>query len=633
MSDDRETDDAVTSSAAPEGVPAPPVEPTGEGGPVAASESTAPVTTQGLALVRHNAFKDLSPGGQMAAAWFRQLARALKTCRLYKRENPVCIQLRDLLYVELLENLETCGAWVFRTTPVEIFLLDEAVVRPPQKNERSDDDLPGKEAMLPFLFYRDGIRGFALLPKMPRHDFDALFNALISAGGGPQTHDDLVTLMWQANATHVQLEAVPVEQTIYLSSRQPTAFKSHSWRKGLSYAWSAAGEEIHADIGQESGIAQGLHKDTFDDWPLPEQYVDVPSGYQALQRGIEFGKMRLSTEWVGERSTDWTTMAPELLRHVRSLDPSPETSGLLAHSVTTWLVSAIQGAAWDEAQRALELVQEFDPGLTRTAEDLTEAIAGLDTDLITEKLDESTTDDQARFFALAVGMGRPALDLACSVMAKAAKSRTRAAACTMLCYLCNDEPQLLERYIHDSRWYVVRNAAFVLGQIGGAAVVEPLTLAAQHPEPRVRRQVVQSLGGVPKAARIPILLAQLDTKDPQLLAAALTMLMRDRHPVAARAILRHIEAPDFESRTEDNQRTLFSALADVATDDVVPALEALLHKGGWFARRTLQRVATARTLARMGTEKSQAALEAGLQSRSEAVRSVCLDAMSARIPL
>jgi HEAT repeat protein len=161
-------------------------------------------------------------------------------------------------------------------------------------------------------------------------------------------------------------------------------------------------------------------------------------------------------------------------------------------------------------------------------------------------------------------------------------------------------------------------------------VVPLLRSAARHPEPRVRRQVVASLGNVPREMRGSILLAQMDTRDPQLLAAALSMLTREKNVDAARTILRQIEAPDFESRSEDNQRSLFNALGEVADDGVVGALETLLHKGGWFARRTLQRVAAARTLQRIGSEKAIAVLEAGLRARSEAVRSACLDAMNTR---
>jgi hypothetical protein len=579
--------------------------------------------------VKYPAFRDLTPAGQTAHLWFRQLARALKTCRLYRQDNPIVIQVRQQLMEPLLRGIESHGVWSFRITPSEIFLLDEAVVRPAQRID-SEEGAVGKEAMLPFLFYRDGIRGLTFLPGIPARDLEALFDALLAASAGVHTHDDLVTLLWQANTTHLQIDAVPIEQTIYLSSRRPTGGGGGGGGLGQSYVWSPSGSEIRADIGQLGGMAQGLHRDTFDDWPLPEDTADVAEAYRKILPSMEFARMRLSTEWVGERSTDWTILAPDVLRQVAAMSPDAETHALLAKATAVWLAGAIQRSSWSEAQETLELLREFDPDGEITRDELTLAITGLDAAAITERLDASETDDQARFFALTVSIGKPALDLACSVMSLAAKSRTRAAACTMLCYLCNDNPELLAPYVIDSRWYVARNAAFVLGQIGGEGVLRLLDLASQHTESRVRRQVVASLGSVPPELRAPILLAQLDTRDPQLLASALKMLTRNKDAEVAKAILKQIEAPEFETRSEDNQRALFGALGEVAGDEAVPALEALLHKGGWFARRTLQRLAAARTLQRIATPKARAALETGLRARSEAVRSAAYEAIQTR---
>jgi hypothetical protein len=229
-----------------------------------------------------------------------------------------------------------------------------------------------------------------------------------------------------------------------------------------------------------------------------------------------------------------------------------------------------------------------------------------------------------------VALGAPAVGLCTGVMAQASKQRARAAAVTALCYLCAEEPELLAPWLSDSRWHVVRNVVFVLGHIGGGAIVPLLATVARHPELRVRRQLVLALGAVSHDERKPLLMEQLDTRDSQLLAAVLNMLTREKDPETARALLAHIEAPDFESREEANQRALFAALVEVADDRAVPALEALLNKGGWFARRTFQRSAAARILARLGTPQAQTALEAGLRSRSEAVRAACLEALDAR---
>ena len=192
-------------------------------------------TTLGTGQIRYPSFRDLTPAGQMAHLWFRQLARALRTCRLYRPESLMVAQVRNQLLQPLLTGIESHGAWTFRITPSEIFLLDEAVVRPAQRLEGEDG--VGKETMLPFLFYRDGIRGLSFLPGIPARDLDALFDALLTASTCVHTHDDLVTLMWQANTTHVQIDAVPVEQTIYLSSRRPTGGGGGGGQQGQSYVW------------------------------------------------------------------------------------------------------------------------------------------------------------------------------------------------------------------------------------------------------------------------------------------------------------------------------------------------------------------------------------------------------------
>ncbi|HYM80361.1 MAG TPA: HEAT repeat domain-containing protein [Candidatus Limnocylindria bacterium] len=584
-------------------------------------------TTPETNPTRNLSFLQLSASAQAATRWFRQLARTLKTCRLYRAENAIAQAARDHLFQMLSEDLSIHGLWAFRVTSNEIFLGDEPVVRPAE--DASAEAETSRRNPLPFQLYRDGVRGLAFQPGLPRHEFEALFEALLLTGVGPQTQDDLVTLLWQANTVYLQIEAVPAEQTIYLSSRRPTG-SGGGGRQGLAYAWSPSGAEIRADLGQVSNVAQGLHRDSFDDWHLPEASVEVPAAYQAILPTMQFARTRFLTEWASERATPWSDQAPELLRLLHGLNPTPESRNVFAHAAANWLAGAIQSCAWDEAQRAFALLREFDPDGSVTDGTLAAAISALDSEQITEQLDESEAPDQAQFSALAVGVGQPALDLACAVMAYAQKSRTRAAACTMLCYLCNDHPELLAPYLADSRWYVVRNTVFVLGQIGGPGVVSLLRAAAFHPEPRVRRQVVQSLGSVPADARRPILIGQLDTRDPQLLAASLNMLARQKDPEVASAILHQVEAPDFESRNEENQRALFGALGEVAGDEAVPALEALLHRGGWFARRTLQRVAAARTLQRIGTPKATAALQAGVRSRSEAVRSACLEGMAIR---
>jgi len=573
----------------------------------------------------HPGKRELTPSAQTAAAFFRALARTLKVARLYQHDNPVVDQGRKGLLAQLNDALLHHGPWRFRITPYEIWLDDQAVVRPMDSNPSSDAPRTPEEK-LPFLLHRDGVRTLTLVHEVPAAEFDALFEALQTVGVGAHSHDDLVTLLWQANTQKIAIETVPFAQVIHLDTGESGGAGDHGAHQA-GYLWSPAGTEIRGDLGQAAGVT-GLHRDSFADWPIPEHAGDVTESFARLSHGMQFVRSRLRADLSAEAAMDWRQEARRLLGRVLDVDDDVRTRAALAHSVMTWLARSIQDAAWDEAREACELLRRFDPDGSLTDAPLAEALNQLDAEDITARLDESQNDDAGRFFGLSVGIGRAAIDLACSIMALALKSRTRAAACTMLCYLCSDSPELLARYLGDSRWFVVRNVVFVLGQIGGPAVVPLLERAARHPEPRVRHAVVAALGNCPGDERIPLLIAQLDSRDPQVLATSLQMLGRAKSPVVARAILAQIEDPNFAKRSPDSQRALFNALGDCADDEMVHRLETLLHKGGWFAQPSLERTAAARTLARIGSEAALAALETGLRAHREAIRNACLEALN-----
>jgi HEAT repeat protein len=210
------------------------------------------------------------------------------------------------------------------------------------------------------------------------------------------------------------------------------------------------------------------------------------------------------------------------------------------------------------------------------------------------------------------------------------RAKPRAAATAALSYAAAEDPLLMAGAISDPRWYVVRNAVFILGQIGGPDVVDLLLIASRHPEPRVRRQVVQSLGSAPPERRLPLLLNQLDTKDQQLLAGTLNMLARDRHPRALKVLLERYASPNFQYSAEWVQRAYVNTLQDWVDDKTVPLLESLVMRGGWMAAPSPVRDAAARMLYRLGTENAMAALELGLRSRYEIIRQTCLNAMSGK---
>lgn len=550
-----------------------------------------------------------TPAGRNMSEWFRQADRFVRTVRTFGDASPNALAARERAIEHLLGVLDFHAPLTLHCTPLELWLGDEAVVRAPAGGEGEIE----MERRLPFLLYRDGIRTLTFARETTRADATALLDALARVATQHATHEDLVTLLWEADLAGLRIDLAPLHQSF-----RP---------RGGADAAVLPGPADVADA-LPAPAANGEPLPAFADWPLPANGTEPATAWRALAPVADEARAELRARWERERSGPWSDGVGRLVDDVLAVANDADTQIALAHALVTWLAGSLQRCEWREAGEAIAALGRVDPDGARSAAPLTSVLQSLDAEAIAERLDESEPDAQAQCFALAVRIGRPALDLMVGVLATATRVRLRAAATTALAYLCADEPTALARYLADSRWYLVRNIVFVLGQIGGSDIVPLLAGCARHGDARVRRAVVHALGQVPPAERQPLLAAVLESDDAQTVSAALAMLARDAGPGLTAVVLERVTALDFEQRHDDVKSALIAALGDTADDSAIEALGSLVQKGGWFARRTAERAAAAQALARIGSPRALAVLHAGLQSRAEAIRACCQEALA-----
>lgn len=495
---------------------------------------------------------------------------------------------------ELVRHVERHGELVLELTPRSVLLDGVPVFEADPVRARARDLDPEPE--LAWLLHRDGVRRVRFRRGLEAAEVETLLGSLVAMTVAPRTHEDLVTLLWDAAPPHVRLE-----------TEEASAVRHDPLRDGRDEP-----EPRHAS-----------------DWPLPPApAADLKRLWQDVQAREARDLEDLRSLRRREREAPFADAVEALVARLRAADPRPETAEALAASVVTWIATAVQRGEWAEALRALDLLRRLDPGRRHADEFLAHALGALDGEAITRRLDGASHADQGRFFAFAVGVGAPALPLLVAALAHSAKVRVRAGATTALAHAFADDPAPLAPWLADTRWHVVRNVVFALGQIGGAAVVPLLAQATRHLDVRVRRAAVHALGQVPPAWRRPVLLAQLDAQDVRLLSATLAMLARDPDARIAESLLARVLAPEFAVRPEEARVLLISAIPELAGDVAVPALEELLARGGWFAGPSLERTAAAQALRRIGTPAARDALEHGLRHRSAAVREACGSALA-----
>jgi HEAT repeat protein len=235
-------------------------------------------------------------------------------------------------------------------------------------------------------------------------------------------------------------------------------------------------------------------------------------------------------------------------------------------------------------------------------------------------------DEYMRVFA---HFGDAAADQLIEQLAHAESSSERRVLYDTLRALKRGVPTLIS-LLGDSRWYVVRNAAELLGELGAADAEPGLVFALGHEDARVRQSATTSL-------------AKLDTPGA---AAALHRAMRDAAPAVrctaalalgnskdARLVPRIIRALADEE-DPDVQSALLTALATIGTPEAVQYLvSAAEPEKGLFKRKpTPLRIAAITALCESTEPDARAAIQSLARDKERDVRDAATRALTPAKP-
>lgn len=138
-----------------------------------------------------------SPQATAANAALLALSRAARSFLIYDASNNAIRHFLEILQEKMQAALEF-GPLALAVRPFEM-VLDREVVYVERRRDRS----------LAFRLFRDGVRRLVLQPGIPWGELLKLLEVLsIRYTGVRQQEDDIVTLLWKAGFTHVEIEAI-----------------------------------------------------------------------------------------------------------------------------------------------------------------------------------------------------------------------------------------------------------------------------------------------------------------------------------------------------------------------------------------------------------------------------------------
>jgi HEAT repeats len=182
----------------------------------------------------------------------------------------------------------------------------------------------------------------------------------------------------------------------------------------------------------------------------------------------------------------------------------------------------------------------------------------------------------------------------------------------------------LASLVGDSRWFVQRRGATLLGRIATPEAVPLLQPLLRQADPRVARAAVSALGAIQDPAAARAIQTVLRAASGELRKAVTEALVAERDPRVIPMLVRILEESQPLGKDHDMVLETIDALATVGTDGAVPILATMARKTSLFGRSKARALKehSIDALIRVATPKSLSAIKEAAQQGDRMLRKI-----------
>ncbi len=197
-------------------------------------------------------------------------------------------------------------------------------------------------------------------------------------------------------------------------------------------------------------------------------------------------------------------------------------------------------------------------------------------------------DDARRDEALIVLkiLGKSVLESVLFTLEREENPTMRRALMAVLKSMGSDVTGEITRRLADRRWYVVRSALYVLGEMGdGSVSPNLLTSSVYHDDIRVRKEAIKTLGKLKAKGAVKMLCELLEEKDEEIRVLVLRSLGEARDKMAVPHILLLLQKKRLKGpKSELIRQTAIATLGRIGDPEAIPVLLDLLRSKGLFKK-------------------------------------------------
>ncbi|HVT38113.1 MAG TPA: HEAT repeat domain-containing protein [Gemmatimonadaceae bacterium] len=562
----------------------------------------------------------------------RQLDKTVRAHQLYLRNNPTYLKSLELLRAAFV------GVWA-ETEAITIQVTDSEFkwygITVHVHAEKASDSLP-------WTLFKDGLREFTLTAGFEEAEIEALLDIIPRVRKAQDHEDDLLTLLWEREFTHLTYRYIDVSSEPGL----PIDPGAEAGRWPVTPGIVVEDPKLALDE-----LAGGADADRKPGGNGGEAAAESPSGVVRMEEfdstlyfldADEIDYLRSETE--REYATDVRQLVINSLLDILEGQSEPTVRQEVAQHlgvITLHLLAARHFASvahlLRELSTTLERVQGLPPDVRSKLEQLPDRLSEPQAlSQLIEAMDAAESLPGSEDLADLFGQLRPAaLGTVLSWLRLTQNAKLKPLLEAAAERLAQSNTAELVRLIGAEDAGVAMEAVRRAGGLKAQAAVPALAKALGLPDREFRVTAVAALVEIGTPSAMQVLEKALEDPERDVRVTAVKALAQRAYKPALPRVSHLVKAKEIRDVDRTERVALFELFGTICGDSGVPYLDDLLNsRGGLFSRKEHPdiRACAAIALGKVGTTRAEDALQKALAEKDVIVRSAVSRALRTNVP-
>ncbi len=506
--------------------------------------------------------KAIDDGLRSTKALIQTFLQTVKSFRLYETEHPILLRFLDRLKKDFDRYFEEFDSFSLQVGEHQLFYQGKVVYESQDVKES-----------LAFAFFRDGIREIRFFKGLEFREMIDFLNIVRKGDFVNRLEDDLVTLIWEKNFTH--LSFTTVEEFLEEADNLVPA-TVEELVKGLQYKGSGEeglGEKANGAVplmaaedrkGQPFIQACQLHFDEMEEVRREVQREEEPDFFYVLIDNLIEVLLHL-----GDEVEAYENMISYFERTVESILDQGEVgkaAGILEKLNETSSLKGLKDTQTSAIRRILDASSN-----AHSIELLGKAM---------NNNGEKDPESIARYLRFVTPQ---AIDPLCRLLRDLESENSKKWVCDSLVGLCRKEIQPLTKFLSDPNPALVCHILRILGKVKHPGTAEYLGGLVNHADPKIREETLQVVAQLGDKGR-PLIRRLLVDPVADIRAKASFIFARTGRDQALKPLLEIVLSKDFYKRDYKEKFSFFGALRETGSKEAILILEKIAKKRRWFQK-------------------------------------------------